>query len=59
VTIHRGAQIIPIYKYTTLDDPLASGRLGTHAVGINNAGQIVGEYSDAAVIVEPELGPRS
>src|SRR5512133_1513266 len=39
---------MPIYKYTTLDDPLASGSLGTNAVGINNAGQIVGEYSDGS-----------
>ena len=36
---------MPIYKYTTLDDPLATtGTLGAKAFGINNAGQIVGEY---------------
>jgi hypothetical protein len=29
-------------SYTTLDDPAASGN--TEAVGINNAGQIVGNY---------------
>jgi hypothetical protein len=34
---------MPIYKYTTLDDPLASGSIGTRAMGINNAGQIVGD----------------
>ena len=41
---------MPIYKYTTLDEPLASGGIGTNAVGINNAGQIVGEYSDGSGI---------
>jgi hypothetical protein len=41
---------MPIYKYTTLDDPFASGGIGTNAIGINNAGQIVGEYSDGAGI---------
>ena len=42
---------MPIYKYTTLDDPLATtGTLGTKAFGINNAGQIVGEYDDSAGI---------
>jgi probable HAF family extracellular repeat protein len=41
---------MPIYKYTTLDDPFANGGIGTHAVGINNAGQIVGEYSDGSGI---------
>jgi hypothetical protein len=33
---------MPIFTYTTLDDPLATG--GTFAQGINNSGQIVGYY---------------
>ena len=34
---------MPVYTYTTLDDP--SGVMGTTtATGINNAGQIVGTY---------------
>lgn len=41
---------MPIYKYATLDDPLATSATGTNAVGINNAGQVVGEYSDASGI---------
>ena len=32
--------------YTTIDDPLGAG--GTQALGINNAGQIVGTYSDSS-----------
>jgi probable HAF family extracellular repeat protein len=33
------------WQYTTLNDPLAGSRpLGTAALGINDAGQIVGEY---------------
>ena len=40
---------MPIYKYATLDDPLATGATdGTNASDINNAGQIVGYYSDSA-----------
>ena len=31
--------------FSTLDDPLGTG--GTFANGINNAGQIVGEYNDS------------
>src|SRR5262245_18152843 len=40
---------MPVYTYTTLDDPLAVGgdTLGTYASGINAAGQIVGYYNDA------------
>jgi hypothetical protein len=34
---------MPVYNYATLDDPLAQV-LGTQAVGINDAGQIVGTY---------------
>src|SRR5437879_13398637 len=34
---------MPIYTYTTLDDPLAVG-LHTFALGINSTGQIVGQY---------------
>jgi hypothetical protein len=39
---NEGAHVMPIYKYTTLEDPLVT--TDTRAVGINNAGQIVGEY---------------
>src|SRR5947207_9769082 len=35
---------MPIYTYTTLDDPLAT-RVGTIAQGINATGQIVGYYT--------------
>ena len=35
---------MPLYTYTTLDDPNGSN---TQAYGINNAGQIVGEYDFA------------
>ena len=35
---------MPVYNYTTLDDPLAGGFFGTQATGINDAGQIVGRY---------------
>jgi len=37
---------MPIYTYTTLDDPLATN--GTVAYGINGTGQIVGTYNDAS-----------
>src|SRR5215831_8027713 len=36
---------MPVYTFTTLDDPLAA--FGTTAFGINDAGQIVGAYTDA------------
>ncbi len=35
---------MPVYTYTTLDDPLATTTLGTEAFGINDSGQIVGRY---------------
>jgi len=36
---------MPVYNYTTLDDPLViAGQ--TEAWGINDLGQIVGEYGD-------------
>ena len=35
---------MPIYTYTTIDDPLATN--GTRAFGINASGQIVGTYQD-------------
>jgi probable HAF family extracellular repeat protein len=38
---------MPIYTYTTLDDPLASGP-STVADGINGSGQIVGGYGDSS-----------
>jgi probable HAF family extracellular repeat protein len=37
---------MPVYTYTTLDDPL--GADGTEARGINDAGQVVGEFTDAS-----------
>jgi probable HAF family extracellular repeat protein len=37
---------MPVYTYTTLDDPSATN--GTQAVGINDAGQIVGWYDNAS-----------
>jgi probable HAF family extracellular repeat protein len=36
---------MPIYTYTTLNDPLAGPTGGTGAYGINDAGQIVGSYT--------------
>jgi len=33
---------MPVYNYTTLDDPAAAGGRGTFAEGINDAGPIVG-----------------
>jgi probable HAF family extracellular repeat protein len=37
---------MPVYTFTTLDDPSAVG--ATHALGINSTGQIVGYYTDAS-----------
>jgi probable HAF family extracellular repeat protein len=37
---------MPVYTYTTIDDPLATK--GTTAEDINNAGQIVGSYDNAS-----------
>jgi hypothetical protein len=37
---------MPIYSYTTIDDPL--GPLGTSAQGINTSGQIAGYYLDSS-----------
>jgi hypothetical protein len=41
---------MPVYTYTTLDDPLASAGFsgGTGASGINDKGQIVGTYRNAS-----------
>ena len=39
---------MPVYTYTTLDDPSASATGGTVALGINDLGQIVGNYGDAS-----------
>ncbi len=42
---HCGARVMPVYVYTTFDDPLT--KIGdTDANGINDAGQIVGSYTD-------------
>jgi probable HAF family extracellular repeat protein len=35
---------MPIYTYTTLHDPLATGAAATGASGINDSGQVVGTY---------------
>jgi probable HAF family extracellular repeat protein len=37
---------MPVYTFTTLDDPL--GTNGTDAYGINDAGQVVGNFTDAS-----------
>jgi hypothetical protein len=37
----RGARVMPVYTYTTVDDPLATL---SQAAGINDSGQIVGLY---------------
>src|ERR1700688_2761629 len=37
------------YTYTTLNDPLGVGPYGTVFYGINDAGQIVGDYCDGSV----------
>jgi len=39
---------MPVYNYTTIDDPFAFGGSATSAIGINAAGQIVGYYGDAS-----------
>src|ERR1700757_4250991 len=36
---------MPIFTYTTLDDPL--GINGTFATGVNASGQVVGSYNDS------------
>jgi probable HAF family extracellular repeat protein len=38
---------MPVYTYTTFDDPLATTN-GTIANGINGLGQIVGTYFNAS-----------
>jgi probable HAF family extracellular repeat protein len=38
---------MPVYNYTTLDDPSSVG-FTTTAGGINSAGQIVGNYGNAS-----------
>jgi probable HAF family extracellular repeat protein len=38
---------MPVYNYTTLDDPFQVG-FTTGAMGINDAGQIVGGYTNAS-----------
>ena len=37
---------MPVYTFTTLDDPL--GTKGTTAQGINDAGQVAGNFIDAS-----------
>ena len=44
---------MPVYTYTTLDDPLATN--GTVAHGINGMGQIVGTYNPDASSSHPFL----
>src|SRR5215831_3437398 len=38
---------MPVYTYTTFDDPLNTSGDGTLASGINDTGEIVGTYADA------------
>ena len=46
---------MPVYTYTTIDDPLGTF---TDAFGINDMGQIVGEYFDpSATTVEEAVDP--
>src|ERR1700730_10007726 len=42
---HRGAQVMPVYTYTTFDDPAGTN---TQANGINDSGQISGFYGNAS-----------
>ena len=39
---------MPVYTYTTFDDPLNTSGDGTLASGINDTGHIVGTYADAS-----------
>jgi len=39
---------MPVYTYTTIDDPLDTGTMATFGgLAINNSGQIVGNYTDS------------
>jgi hypothetical protein len=40
---HKDTKIMPIYTFTTFDDPSAQTG-ATSAIGINDSGQIVGGY---------------
>ena len=39
---------MPVYTYTTIDDPLDTGTTTAFGIAINNMGQIVGQYTDAS-----------
>ena len=39
---------MPVYTYTTFDNPLNTSGDGTLASGMNDTGQIVGTYADAS-----------
>src|SRR5262245_8282024 len=38
---------MPVYTYTTIDDPLDTGTMEPIGIAINNMGQIVGNYTDS------------
>src|SRR5207302_1270634 len=39
---------MPVYNFSTFDDPSATSFVGTQAFGINGSGQIVGVYADGS-----------
>jgi len=47
---------MPVYTYTTIDDPLDIGRTEPIGIAINNMGQIVGNYVDIKNGVEAGNG---
>jgi probable HAF family extracellular repeat protein len=48
---------MPTYTYTTLDDPAGNGRTG--ASGINDAGQIVGTYTEVTLSSHGDIFTRN
>src|SRR5262249_20920910 len=41
---------MPVYTYTTIDDPLDTGTTAPFGIAINNMGQIVGNYTDTGAV---------
>src|SRR5437660_3829002 len=39
---------MPVYNFSTFDDPSATSFVGTQAFGINGSGQIVGAYANGS-----------
>src|SRR6266700_2483661 len=39
---------MPVYNFSTFDDPSATSFVGTQAFGINDSGQIVGAYANGS-----------